>query len=207
MDWKYKHFHQERVFAGEPDVVREAARSFMAQSLGWQIKESADGFTAEGYSFSHRAIANVRFQTVRAGTTLAVDLLVERAGATGFMLFDVGGYYNIQIRKWLDGIQWSVHQGLVVGEKQSAISPPPSSNKTTACLFNGCLGLSLAMFALWMLITLICAIVGLITGHLYLMGRGGTLVVHGWWARILSLLIVLFAGWIVWRLKRLGRKH
>jgi hypothetical protein len=34
--------------------------------------------------------------------------LVERAGWRGFMLVDVGGYYNIQIRKWLDGIQWSL---------------------------------------------------------------------------------------------------
>jgi hypothetical protein len=35
---------------------------------------------------------------------------VERAGPTGFMLFDVGGYYNIQIRKWLDAIQSAIQR-------------------------------------------------------------------------------------------------
>ena len=30
----------------------------------------------------------------------------------GFMLVDVGGYYSIQIRKWLDGIQWTLTQKL-----------------------------------------------------------------------------------------------
>ena len=118
MDWKYKHFHQERVFPASPDVVTEAARSFMAESLGWQITDTSEGFTAQGSSFSHRAIAHLRIQTaagaasLESGTRVAVELLVERAGWRGFMLFDVGGYYNIQIRHWLDGIQSSVHQKL-----------------------------------------------------------------------------------------------
>ena len=118
MDWKYKHFHQERVFPAPRDLVTEAARTFMADSLGWQITNTTDGFTAEGYSFSHRASANLRIQTAagpassESGTKVAIELLVERSGWRGFMLFDVGGYYNIQIRKWLDGIQWSIHQKL-----------------------------------------------------------------------------------------------
>ncbi len=37
MDWKYKHFHQERVFPAPREFVFEAARTFMAESLGWQI--------------------------------------------------------------------------------------------------------------------------------------------------------------------------
>jgi len=127
MDWKYKHFHQERVFAAPRDLVTEAARTFMTESLGWRItdfglggdsgrdvrapSDTMDGFTAEGYSFSHRAIANLHIQTTAGGassengTRVAIELLVERASSWGFMLFDVGGYYNIQIRKCLDGIQ------------------------------------------------------------------------------------------------------
>jgi hypothetical protein len=54
------------------------------------------------------------------------------------MLFDLGGYYSIQIRKWLDGIQWAIHQQAAGTPPQSA-PPIPTENKTGARLFNGCL--------------------------------------------------------------------
>src|SRR5260370_1716228 len=105
MDWKYKHFHQERVFPASRDLVMEAARTFMAESLGWQVTDTPEGFTAQGQSFSHRAIADLQIQPVAGGasesaTRLAVGLLVERAGWRGFMLFDVGGYFHIYNCKW-----------------------------------------------------------------------------------------------------------
>ena len=128
MDWKYKHFHQARVFPAPRDLVTEAARTFMAESLGWQVTNTPDGFTAQGYSFSHRGIANLHIQSAaggassESGTRVAVELLVERAGWRGYMLFDAGGYYNIQIRKWLDGIQWSIHQKLT-GTRDESTNP------------------------------------------------------------------------------------
>ncbi|HEY8204987.1 MAG TPA: hypothetical protein VIF81_09695 [Pyrinomonadaceae bacterium] len=133
---------------------------------------------------------------------MTLELLVERAGVSGFMLFDVGGYYNIQIRKWLDGIQWHIHQNFTSGQPQSPTPPMPQSNKGAACLFNGCLGFIVVMFGLSFIVALICAVVGLITGHLYLLGRGGTLVIEGILARIVSALILLVGVWIVWRLKK-----
>src|SRR6185295_10855003 len=102
MSWKYKHFHQERGFAASRDVVVEAARRFMSESLGWKVTDTADGLKAEGYSFSHAAIGDFHIHSAGSDTRIDVDLMVERAGPTGFMLFDVGGYYSIQIRKWLD---------------------------------------------------------------------------------------------------------
>ena len=138
MDWKYKHFHQERVFPAPRDLVTEAALTFMADSLGWQITNTTDGFTAEGYSFSHRASANLRIQTAagpassESGTKVAIELLVERSGWRGFMLFDVGGYYNIQIRKWLDGIQWSIHQKLTGTRDESTNPLVLAQNKAAA---------------------------------------------------------------------------
>ena len=105
MDWKYKHFHQERVFAASRDFVIQAARAYMADSLAWQVTDTAEGLSAKGTSFTHAGIANFRMQSVGKETKVEVELLVERASPTGFMLFDVGGYYNIQIRKWLAGIQ------------------------------------------------------------------------------------------------------
>jgi len=208
MDWKYKHFHQERVFPAPRDLVFEAARTFMAESLGWQVTNTPDGFTAQGYSFSHRAIANLRIQSAaggassESGTRVAIELLVERAGWRGFMLFDVGGYYNIQIRKWLDSIQWSLHQKLTGSHDESTNPLVLAENKPAAYIFNGCLVFIVAMFALYFLVTFICAVVGLITGNLYLLGRGGTLAVHGIWGRIVSALILMFGAFLAWRIKR-----
>ena len=122
MDWKNKHFHQERVVQAKRDAVVDAARRYMSDSLAWKVTETADGLKAEGYSFSHAAIANLRVQPAGSETKIEVDLMVERAGPTGFMLFDVGGYYSIQIRKWLDGIQSLIHQHLA-GEPTQAAPP------------------------------------------------------------------------------------
>jgi hypothetical protein len=202
MDWKYKHFHQERLFPASRDVVLEAARTFISESLGWQVKDASQGLTAEGYSFSHHVIANLRIQSTTDGTKVGVELLVERAGWRGFMLFDVGGYYNIQIRKWLDGIQWSIHQKLTGSNDESTNPLVVAANKPAAYIFNGCLVFIVVMFALYFLITIICAVVGLITGNLYLWGRGGTLALHGVWARLLSAAILMFGIFLAWRVKR-----
>ena len=105
MDLKYKHFRQARTFTSPREVVATAARRFMSESLGWSIADRADGFSAQGSSAAHNAIANFHIQSMSGGTSVDIELLVERAGVTGFMLFDVGGYYNIQIRHWFDGTQ------------------------------------------------------------------------------------------------------
>jgi len=202
MDWKYKHFHQERVFPAPRDVVTQAARTFMAESLGWQITDTADGFTAQGYSFTHRAIANLQFQSAAGGTKVAIELLVERTGWRGYMLFDVGAYYNIQIRRWLDGIQWVLHQELTGTHDESQNPLVLAQNKPAAYIFNGCLMSIVVMFGLYFLITFIEAVVGLLTGNLYLLGRGGTLAIHGMWGRIVSALILIFGAFVVWRIKR-----
>ena len=201
MDWKYKHFHQERVFPAPRDLVTEAARTFMTESLGWQITNTPEGLTAEGYSFSHQAMAHLHFESAADGTRVAIELLVERAGWRGFMLFDAGGYYNIQVRKWLDGIQWSIHQKLTGTHDESANPLVLAQNKPAAYIFNGCLVFIIVIFALYFLVTFICAVVGLITGNLYLLGRGETLVIHGTVARIVSALILMFGAFVGWRIK------
>jgi hypothetical protein len=212
MDWKYKHFHQERVFPASRDLVTEAARAFMAESLGWEITRTveaigtADGFTASGYSFTHRAVANLRIQAAASGassesaTSVSVELLVERAGWRGYMLFDVGGYYNIQLRKWLDGIQWSLHQKLTGNHDESQNPLVLAQQKPAAHIFNGCLLFIIVMFALYFVVTFVSAVVGLLTGNLYLIGRGN-LAVHGIGARVLSAAILVFGAFLVWRIK------
>jgi hypothetical protein len=105
------------------------------------------------------------------------------------MLFDVGGYYNIQIRKWLDGIQWTIHQKVTPSEERQ--NPPvPATNKVTGCVFNGCLAFIVLMTGLYFVITIVSAVIGVITGNLYLVGRGGTSELHGVWARIVAVAIL-----------------
>lgn len=113
MDWKNKRFEREEVFQAERDLVSEAAHSFAAESLaGWQVADTADGFEARGDSASHAATAKFLIEPAPPGTKVAVTLLVERAGPLGFMLFDVGGYYDGQLRKWLEGIRRHLEQRL-----------------------------------------------------------------------------------------------
>jgi hypothetical protein len=201
MDWKYKHFHQERIFPAPRDVVSTAARMYLAESLGWKVNETSEGLTAEGFSFSHSATAQFHLQSAEGGTKVAIDLLVQRAGPTGFMLFDAGGHYNIQIRKWLDGIQWNTHQN-VTSQSESVNPHVPASNKSAAFLFNGCLLFIGVMFALYFVVTFISAIVGLLTGNLLLVGRSGTLTIHGHVARIVSAAILVAGGLVVWRVMK-----
>jgi hypothetical protein len=206
MDWKNKHFAREAVFQAQRDLVFEAARSFAAESLvGWQLTETADGFEARGYSASHAATAKFRVELAPFGTKVAVTLLVERAGSLGFMLFDIGGYYDGQIRKWLEGIQWRLHQRLTSATRQESLEqgkPALPKAAGTRPLYVGCL---VALFVLPVFIYCITAVVGLLTGNLYLVGRrGGT--IHGPWARIISGIFLMIAVLIVLRVLKMRRK-
>ena len=202
MDWKYKHFQGERVFPAERDVVMEATRAFMTETLEWQVTDTPAGLTAQGSSFSHRAIVNLHIKPAPGGTNVAVELLVQRAGVSGLMLFDVGGYYSIQIRKWLEGIQWSLDQKLTGSHGGTTNPLVLADNKATARIFNGCLMFIVVTFGLYVVVTFGSALVGLLTGHLFLLGGGGSPVIHGPWARILSALILMFGAFLVWRIKR-----
>ena len=199
MDFKYKHFHQQRPYSAPREEVLERARAVMAESVGWAIQdETLEGFIAHGTSFGHAGIAGFQIRSTGGGALVDVELRVERAGFSGFMLFDVGGYYNIQIRKWLDAIQASVHQQ-ATGQAPPPAPPLQPRNKTTACAFNGCLILIAISIGIYFLVTFVCAVIGLTTGNLLLIGRGGDIRVHGWAARAISTVILLFGAWIFWR--------
>jgi len=206
MDFKYKHFRQQRLYSASPEEVFDRSRAVITESVGWTItKEASDGFTAEGSSFGHAGIANIQIHSTGNGTIVDVELRVERAGVTGFMLFDVGGYYNIQIRKWLDAIQASLHQQ-ATGQAPSAPAPLQPPNKSAARLFHGCLLLIGIAFGIYLLVTIIGAVIGLATGNLFLVGRNGNLTVHGPAARAISAVILLFGAWVVWRIMKKPHK-
>jgi hypothetical protein len=97
-------------FPAPPQAVVFAARRFADQALaGWAVQATAEGFDASGESAFHHAVAHFRFVAIPNGTKVDVELLVERASAVGgFMLVDIGGYYDSQLWKWL----WAIGQEL-----------------------------------------------------------------------------------------------
>ena len=218
MDWKYKHFNSERTFQAPRYEAFEAARSFMAESLGWQIEDTVDGFVAHGSSFSHAATAKFRIEPALGGTKVAVELLVERASALGFMLVDIGGYYYRQIQKWFEGIQWDLHnrlasstvQGLVAGKSEpfpAGIKPAAMPTDWKSRPSSGFNRVFAAILILWGIIAVasffIFPAIGLLTGSLYIPGRGsGRLTIHGIWARIISAMILIIATFAVWKIRQ-----
>lgn len=134
MDWKYQHFNHEAVFGALGGSVLEAARAVVAESLSG-IEDTADGFIARGYSGWHNAIATFHVAPAPEGTRLTVELLVERAAMRGYMLFDVGGYYHIQINKWFRGIA----QRLSTDNEQILVSKTTQDASTQRGCLMGCL--------------------------------------------------------------------
>ena len=134
MDWKYKHFTHEATFNASPPIVLEVARAVLADSLG-EIEDITDGFAARGYSGWHAAIATFHITPIPNGTKVVVELLVERAAMRGYMLVDVGGYYNGQIDKWFSGIA----QRLGGTQEQTLVSKTTSDFRIRQGCLAGCL--------------------------------------------------------------------
>ena len=214
MDWKYKHYNLENEFQAHPDDVLKASRLFVSETLQWKIVDTDAGFDATGSSFAHATIARFRVTPTVGGTKLRVEYLVERASSLGFMLFDVGGYYSRQLRNWSEGIRWYLNevrrseQQVQSAHEASDESPNPRSspgsvspwkNTSTipAKMFTGCLVLSVGIP---LLIFVIAPVIGLLTGYLYIPGRGSSdITVRGPWARMISAIILLLEGFVVWR--------
>lgn len=103
MDWKYKHFNQAAIFRESPSSVLEASRLVAFESFA-ELEDTSDGFVARGRSGWHGATATFHVAAAPEGAQVAVELVVERANAWGYMLFDIGGYYDGQIDHWFSAI-------------------------------------------------------------------------------------------------------
>ncbi|HUK86872.1 MAG TPA: hypothetical protein VLT85_04345 [Terriglobales bacterium] len=203
MDWKYKHFAEDAVFPAQPEAVVEAARAFAREYLAdWRLADTPEGLELEGRSAAHAATAVFHIEPAPEGAKVAVTLRVERASWQGFMLVDAGGFYSRQIALWLKGIQSRLQHGPASATQNGVADPLKQAAYKPSrgpALFVGCAAIVCALF---FVIWIIEALVGLATGNLYLIGRGGTAELHGVWARIVSAAILAGVGWIVLRIYR-----
>ena len=141
MDLQFKHFTQEAVYSASRDSLLEAARAVVAESFG-PAEDTPEGFTAHGRSGWHSATAKFRAEPAPEGTKLAVELQVSRATMRGYMLADVGGYYDGQLRRWLTGI------GRRLGQPPVSMSRPSVGHGCLAgCLVYLVLGTALVFLA------------------------------------------------------------
>ena len=142
MDWQSKHFAQEAVFGAARESVLEAARAVIGESVG-PVEDTADGFVAHGRSARHAMTATGRIEPAGDGTKIVIELLVARAGGRGFMLADAGGYYDIQLRRWLSDIARRLGQ-----EPLSRSQPPLQQGCLAGCVVYLLVGTGLAILAI-----------------------------------------------------------
>lgn len=140
MDWKFKHFRHAAIFSATPQSVLEAARLVTAESFGVP-ENTSDGFVARGRSGWHAATATFHVTAAPDGTELAVELQVQRWGYGGYMLFDIGGFYDGRIDRWFS----AVAQRLGRDQEKVLISKTTAGVRTRRGCMAGCL--------VWLLVT------------------------------------------------------
>jgi hypothetical protein len=100
------------------------------------------------------------------------------------------------------GIRQGVDQRPISATKQESAGQGKQAvprNPWAGALLGGCLIGTLILFILTYFIS---AVIGVLTGHLYLPGRGHSGTIHGAWARIISVIILMVFAWIVvWMLR------
>src|SRR2546423_615694 len=105
------------------------------------------------------------------------------------------------------GIRQGVDQRPISATKQESVEqvkPAVPQHTWAGTLFGGCL---IGTFILFILTYFISAVIGLLTGYLYLPGRGSASgTIHGPWARIISGIILMVFAWILVRVLRNRRK-
>ncbi|MFN2530055.1 MAG: hypothetical protein ABR555_02030 [Pyrinomonadaceae bacterium] len=204
MDWKYKHFSREAVFQAPRELVLEAARVVVSESLGWHTREATYGLDATGYSAMHALSAKILIESTTSGTRVTVELLVERASVFGFMLVDIGGYYNGRIRKLIEGIQWQLHNKLTSASPSAAANTfvyagPP---RRVSRLWNLFAVVALLFLFLPLVFFVIFPLTGLVTGNLYIPARSGRdLTLHGTWARMPSAIVLIIVVLVVLKIR------
>lgn len=117
------------------------------------------------------------------------------------------GKNRANVERFFAQLQHTVTQGPISATAHEPIStgnPPLAKGSPAASVFIGCI---ITSFLLTLLAFFLSAVVGLLTGHLYLPTRGsGGGTIHGVWARVVSAIVLIFLAWIFLQVFR-GRRR
>jgi len=187
-------FSESRTFWISPDELRTVVKSVL-EKAGWSYQmPSDDEFVARipmsGWSWGEELRARISPE--------GMIQVVSKCHGYRPQIIDFGkNRTNVELFFAL--VQHAIAQGPVSG---SATEPEPITqakrllpNKSpVGAIFIGC---TLTVFLLGLLMYLLFAVIGLLTGTLYIPGRGPDVTFHGIWARIVSGLILLGFAWLL----------
>jgi len=197
-------FSESRTIWLQPDELRTVVKSAL-ESAGWSYQIlSDDEFVARipmtGWSWGEELTARI--------SPDGMIQVVSKCHGYRPQIIDFGkNRTNVELFFAL--VQHAIAQGPVIG---SATEPEPitqakSPANKVGSIFIGC---TLTVFLLGLLMYLLFAVIGLVTGTLVMPGRGNGITLHGMWARIVSGLILLGFTWIavlVFRKRRRKRSE
>lgn len=183
-------FSQSRTFWIPPDELRTAVKSVLEQA-GWSYQmPSDDEFVARvpmtgsswGEEFKAKLFPDGKIQ------------VVSKCHGSRPQIIDFGKN-RTNVETFFAQVQQTIAQGAISGAttepRPITQAESPSANKVGS-IFTGC---ALTLFLLGVLMSLLFAVIGLVTGTLFVPGRGKGITLHGIWARIVSALILVgFAG-------------
>ncbi len=188
------HFSESRTIWLQPDELRTAVKSAL-ENAGWSYQIlSDDEFVARipmtGWSWGEELTAKI--------SPDGMIQVVSKCHGYRPQIIDFGkNRTNVELFFAL--VQHAIAQGPVIGSAtepgsiNQAKQPLPQKSPVGAIFF----GCTLACFLFSLLMFLLFAVIGLLTGTLYIPGRGHEITLHGIWARIVSGLILLGFAWVL----------
>jgi len=187
-------FSESRTIWLQPDELRTAVKSAL-ENAGWSYQIlSDDEFVARipmtGWSWGEELTAKI--------SPDGMIQVVSKCHGYRPQIIDFGkNRTNVELFFAL--VQHAIAQGPVIGsatepESINQAKQPLPHKSPVGALFFGC---TLACFLFSLLMFLLFAVIGLLTGTLYIPGRGHEITLHGIWARIVSGLILLGFAWVL----------
>ncbi len=194
-------FSENRTFSIPPDELRTVVKSVL-QNAGWSYQmPSDDEFVAQtsnsGWSWGEQVSARI-FPDGKIQ-------VVSKCHGYRPQIIDFGkNKANVEL--FFAQVQHAITQGPISASltEPGSISQTKSPANKVGSIFIGC---TLIVFLLGLLMYLLFAVIGLLTGTLVMPGRGDGITLHGNWARIVSgLILVGFTGILLLVFRKSRRK-
>jgi len=193
-------FSERRTFQNRQDELAAVVQSAF-ENLGWSYKVlPGEEFLATvpfgGGTWGAEFKVKIHAGGVIEAESKCITVRMPQVFDFGKNRQNVSAFFAYVERGTGHSIQQShVHAAEPPGRVEQTVP----QRRLAANLVGGCLTALLAFCVLTYLIT---SIIGLLTGNLYLLGRGGTKTVHGLWARVISALILAVFVWVLVRVLR-----